>query len=163
MKLNKHGWGIVSFLVFIAIFIICLLISAWGFRKLGLLDEEYHFVEFSQIKENRENMKKEEESKQKAKEEKETNSYSALEEKMVEAAKKYVKDFYDNTLGEATLNIKVSVMQDKKYLDTLKDSNNKKCSGYVSVSKENDSSLTYIPYLKCKKYTSKGYEERKDD
>ena len=171
MKLSKRGWGLVAFLIFIAIFIICLITSAIGFRKLGLLDENYHFVEFSQIKENRENMKKEKEEKKKQKEEAKKNeekkakeTYSKLEEEMVKAAKSYVSKYYNNKLtGEASLFLKVSVLQNYKYLGEVKDSDGNACSGYVAVSKNDDETLSYTPYLKCKNYTAKGYEERKDD
>ena len=164
MKMNNNGWGIASFLIFIAVFVICLIVSAIGFRKAGLLDENYHFVELSQIKENREEMKKEKEEREA--EEKRTlkETYSSLEDKMVEAAKGYVAKYYDNKLtGDASLFLKVSVLKNYKYLDSLKDSNDKDCSGYVAVSKNEDESLSYTPYLKCKKYTTEGYEERKDD
>ena len=163
MKMSKNGWGIISFLIFIVIFIICLIGSAMGFRKLGLLDENYHFVEFSEIKENRERMKQEEAEKKAAEKAKEEVTYDKLEEKMVTAAKKYVKDFYEDKIGDAKLSIKVSVLIDNKYMEILKDSKNRECSGYVTVSKNEDETNTYTPYLKCKKYETKGYESRKDD
>ena len=181
MKLNKNGWGIIAFLIFILVFVVCLIGSAIGLRRLGLLDENYSFVPFSEIAENREAMKAEREAKkaerekkkaeekarkeaeEKEKAEKERAAYSDIEDKMINAAKEYVNKYYENKLSEASLFLKVSTLKKYKYLDTIKDANNNECSGYVQVSKNDDESLSYTPYLKCKNYTTSGYEERKDD
>lgn len=145
-SLNNNGWGLVTFLIFILIFIFCLIFSAIGFRYLGLLDEDWHFVDFSEIA--------------RVKEETE-NRYKILEERMTNATKKYINDFYNNDLGIDTLNIKVSTLKDNGYIDNFTDSKDRECTGYTSVFKEN-AAIQYVPYLKCKRYTTKGYEKRKD-
>lgn len=151
--LNKNGWGIAEALVFILIFAVCLLFSFWGLRRFGLVDENWQFypsniTKKDDKKDNKTDVKK--------------FSYTDLEEKMVESTKNYIKDFYNNELGLDTLNIRVSQLEDNGYLGDLKDDKNRDCSGYVAVYVENEETI-YKPYLKCKKYETKGYEERKDD
>ncbi len=151
---NKNGWGIVEAIIFIIIFIICLLFSFWGLRRLGLVDENLQFYPLDKKNEAKEEKKEEKEEKK--------FSYQDLETKMTQATKKYISDFYDNELGLDTLNIRVSQLIDNGYLKELKDDKKKNCSGYVSVYVLNDETI-YEPYLKCKKYETKGYQERKDD
>lgn len=157
--LNKNGWGIVEAILFLLIFVVCLLFSFWGLRKLGLVDENWQFYPSSITKDdNGKNNNKD----NKTEEPKKEFKYSDLENDMVTATKKYINDFYNNKLGLDTLNIRVSQLKDNGYLKKLKDNNNKNCSGYVAVYKENEE-VIYKPYLKCKKYETSGYEERKDD
>ena len=145
MKLNKKGWGLGTFLIFIGIFILCLLFSAWGFRKVGLLDEDWHFVNLNDYFSGRIV----------------EFDYGELENKMIDASKKYVNDFYNNKLGIDTLNVKVKTLVDSNYLEPLKDRKDRDCSGYVSVYNKNGK-INYDPYLKCKRYKTSGYESRKD-
>ena len=142
MLLNKKGWGFWTFLLFLLIFIICLLFSAWGLRKLGFLDEEWHFVNLNDFFSG--NVV--------------SFDYSTLEKKMLDAAEDYVKGEYDGKLPAGTLNITVKTLLEKNYLDDLKDGKDRDCSGYVSVSQ----SEGYSSFLKCKRYTTSGYEKRKD-
>lgn len=151
--LNKNGWGILEAIVFLLIFAVCLLFSFWGLRRFGLVDDNWQFISKSDNKtEDKKEDKKEEEKK---------FSYSDLENNMVMSTKNYIKDFYNNNLGLDTLNIKVSQLQDNGYLGDLKDNKDRDCSGYVAVFLENEE-IIYKPYLKCKKYETNGYEERKD-
>lgn len=146
MKLNKNGWGFLEFFVFLAIFICCLIVTAVGLKSVGLINEDWQFVKFNSIKPT-----------------KVTTNYMSLEEDMVNGAKKYIEKFYNNQLGLDTLNIKVSQLIDNDCLDKLEDANGKACSGYVAVYLNEENAIVYKPYMKCKKYETKGYEERKDD
>ncbi len=142
---NKNGWGIIEFLVFMLIFLVCLVVVGAGLRYLGLLDEDFHIA-------NPNN-----------KEEEKVTNYVSLEKEAVEKTKEYIKKYYDNNLGLDTLNIKISQLVENGYLkDYLRDANNKKCSGYVAVYKNDQNNIEYIPYIKCPEYTTNGYEERKD-
>ncbi len=86
MKLNKNGWGFIEFFAFLAIFIICLLIAAYGLRQFGLLDDDWHFVEMDEWS----NKEKEEDK------DKPEVTYASLREDMVEATKKYILYYYNN-------------------------------------------------------------------
>jgi len=145
MKLNKNGWGFLEFFIFLAIFAICLIITFVGLRQFGLVDDNFQFVKFSDRKPT-----------------KVTTNYMSLEDDMTVACKEYIKKFYDNKLGLDTLNIKVSQLIDNGQLTKLEDANGKACSGYVSVYLSDTNEIIYKPYLKCKKYETEGYEERKD-
>lgn len=145
MKLNKKGWGFVEFFAFLLIFIICLLMVAFGLKKFGLLDDEWHFIKDQS---NTDTPKV---------------TYSELREDMISATMKYINKYYNNELGEDTLNIRVSQLKKEGLLDTLRDDDGKKCSGYVSVYLNGQDKIQYDAYLKCKKYETTGYEARKDD
>lgn len=146
MKLNKNGWGFLEFFIFLVIFAFCLIITAVGLKSVGLINEDWQFVKFSDKKPT-----------------KVTTNYMALEEDMINGTKKYIEKFYNNQLGLDTLNIKVSQLIDNDCLEKLEDANGKSCSGYVSVYLNEENTIVYKPYMKCKKYETKGYEERKDD
>lgn len=146
-ELNNNGWGLVSFLVFILIFVICLILSALGLKYIGLLDDDWHFVDFSILTKSKEEI---------------DTSYNILEEKMTSSAKRYINDYYSNNLGLDTLNIKVSSLVNNGYLSDFTDIYNKECTGYVSVYLENNT-IIYKPYLKCNNYETIGYEKRKDN
>lgn len=139
MKLNKRGWGYAVFFSFILLFIICLLVVAIALRSHGLLDEEWKFKGFTT---------------------KEKTNYTSLENNVVDASKKYIEEYYNNELGLDTLHIKVKQLVNNDYLEEVKD-NDGTCSGYVSVYLDNNK-IVYKPYIKCKKYTTKGYNERYD-
>ncbi len=151
MKLNKNGWGFGAFFAFLIVFILCLLISMWGLQKFGLLDDNFHFFDGN----SNTNNKKEEEKKP-------IVSYPSLVEKMENATKKYIEKYYENKLGVDTLYIRVSQLKSEGLLDNLKDTDGNDCSGYVAVYLDSEEKIEYDGYLKCKKYKSTGYEERKD-
>ncbi len=157
---NKKGWGFIEFIIFLLIFAICLLIAATGLKKLGLLDENFHIYNPNESSSNSSNTNKGKDNE--TTKPKETD-YKSLEESAVNATKKYIEDFYNNELGLDTLNIRVSQLVDNKYMNELEDVKKRKCSGYVSVYLDSEDVIKYDPYIKCKEYTTKGYEERKDD
>lgn len=150
MKLNKNGWGYFEFFVFLIIFVICLIISFAGLRYVGLLDENWHFVDFEEIGKEKE-------------EEKKPFSYADLREDMVDATMKYISKYYNNELGLDTLNIRVSQLKKEGLITEFKDNKGKDCSGYTAVYKDDNGKIQYNPYLKCENFETDGYEERKDE
>lgn len=156
MKLNKNGWGFLEFFFFLIVFVVCLFVAFEGLKKLGLMDSNYQFINKNTTNSsNTDNKDKNEE--------KPIVSYPSLEEKLVESAKKYIAEYYDNQLGLDTLNIRASQLKNSGHLDKLEDSKERSCSGYVSVYVDVDGSTIYKPFLNCKEYKTPGYEERKDD
>jgi len=153
MKLNKNGWGFLEFFLFLIVFIVCLIVAFEGLKKLGLMDENNQFITNGN-KTNESNNKKEE---------KPLVSYPSLEEKMVKSAKEYINDYYNNSLGLDTLNIRVSQLKSNGYLDKLEDNKGRTCTGYVSVYLDETGTIIYKPYLNCIEHKTEGYEERKDD
>ena len=146
MKLNKNGWGLGTFIAFIVIFIICLIISAVGLRQIGLLDEDWQFIN---IKDFNSGIRT-------------AFNYTDLETKATMAARDYIEKEYNNTLGYDTLSVKIKTMIETGYLTEFKDGKDRDCTGYVSVYKTDAGDKVFTPYIKCKRYTSSGYEERKD-
>ena len=144
---KKNGWGFLEFFFFLGLFIVCLLVTAYALRKVGLLNEDWKFVDFY--------------DKGKDSNESDIYKYSDIETKLIDSTKKYIKDFYNNNLGVDTLNIKISSLISNNYISEVRDKDGN-CTGYVSVYKDDNSVVIYTPYLKCKNYVSNGYVERHD-
>ena len=136
---KKNGWGFLEFFFFLGLFIVCLLVTAYALRKVGLLNEDWKFVDFyDKGKDSNEN---------------DIYKYSDIETKLIDSTKKYIKDFYNNNLGVDTLNIKISSLISNNYISEVRDKDGN-CTGYNVV--------IYTPFLKCKNYVSNGYVERHD-
>lgn len=136
IKMNKHGWGLRVELVIILLFLICLLISAIGLNRLGVLGEN----ENSLLKNN--------------------FDYSNLENKLKESAKRYIKEYYGEGITDVVI-VRYNTLLNNGYISNLTDKYSKECSGYTEVIKASDT-LIYYPYIKCSRYKTEGYEERKD-
>lgn len=133
--IKKDGWGLRVELVFILIFLICLVISTVLLSRMGLINNEE--VDTS------------------------TSSYSALEGNLVESAKKYIRENYDSDMLEEVTLVKYSTLKSLGYISSFKDNNGRECSGYVEVYKEDGNTL-YYPYIKCVRYRSNNYDSSKD-
>lgn len=148
-KLNNKGWGMGTFIIGIGVFAIALLVVVIlvhnGAKVLepknkgnNDLNNEYDNIEYD---------------------------YTELEDKVVEAADKYVVQKYGENFDEDTLiTVTVKKLQKENFLDNIYDlkNNSKKCSGYVTFYKKNNK-FYFEPYINCKNYQTKGYEERFDD
>lgn len=153
IKLNNRGWGLRVFILGLGIFAIALLIVVMlVHNKVQFLEPKHKWNEDLYNEYNKTP-------------EKENESYSTLENKVVAAARKYANDKYnvdfeDNT----TITVTVKKLQKEKLLDSVKDlkNTNKKCSGYVTFYKKSNN-FYFSPYINCKNYKTKGYEERLDD
>lgn len=145
MNLNKKGWSIVTELVVILIAVILLVYSIYGVNKMGLLRKSQWA----------DNVKPELIIKGKK------NNYGAVETELIEASKKYIWEKYDNDFIGEEIILRISHLNKSGYLSTIRDLNNKECSGYVKINKGN-LEISYSPYLKCNNYISEGYESEYD-
>ncbi len=143
---NKNGWGIVSVIVVLLFFVLCLIAAYLGITKLGLMNDVNKF--FNPNYYNNTNTIYE----------KDALSYSNLETRVYHATKEYIEKEYLNNLYQDTLIIKVKTLKDKGYIKDFD-----MCSGYTEVFKNDMGIIEYKPYIKCKKYTTEGYLERKDN
>ena len=132
---NKNGWGLPSAIFFIVLFFIALIIAIIGIKKFGLLDGNN-----SKLK----------------------NNYSQIENKLVEASKKYISEKYNNVLNEDILIIRISNLKENNYINNIKDEEGNSCSGYVEVYKNSSSKILYKSYIKCINYKTEGYDSSKD-
>ncbi|MEG1143242.1 MAG: hypothetical protein RR228_00490 [Bacilli bacterium] len=130
---NKNGWGLQSEIIFICVFIFCLissiiLITVLGLYKKNNVNGNTDIVISSVYK----------------------NMLNDLEK----GAKKYIKNDMDDIVKKSII-INSKVLESKGYINKLVDDNNKACEGYVEVT--NDMFLKYNPYVKCKDFISNGY------
>lgn len=132
--MKNNGWGLRMELVFVLMFLVCLCVSTILLNKVGLIGP------------NGENV---------------SATYKSLENRMVEASKKYVIEYYEGSRIDSTKIIRYRTLLNSNYITELKDNNGNECSGYVVVEKVNNS-LIYTPYIYCTKYKSSGYDNTKD-
>lgn len=81
--------------------------------------------------------------------------YEKLEKKLLDSAKKYVDNQFLYPEGNEKLKVTSSELIQNQFLDELK-FNDDVCQGYVIVSK--DGVYQYKGYIKCKNYTTRGYQ-----
>ena len=147
--MNKHGWGLASELIFILIFVVCLVIAILGLRQFSLL-EEFNPNYYSNTNTNNDAIEKE-------------FNYQELEVRLKNSTIDYVRDVYNNQLGLDTLIIQATLLRENGYLHNYSDEDDKYCSGYCEVYLDENNEIVYEPYVKCGDfYESKGYVERKD-
>ncbi len=147
--MNKHGWGLSSELIFILIFIICLIIAVIGLKEFSLM-EEFNPNYYSNTNTNNDSINKE-------------YNYQELEVRLKNSTIDYINDVYNNDLGLDTLIIQSSLLRKMGYLSNYSDEDDKYCSGYCEVYLNENNEIIYEPYVKCGDYyESKGYVERKD-
>ena len=129
MKLNNRGWGLHVMMIFVLILMICLVIISALINK-----------NFKDLTTN-------------------TNSsynYTTLENKVEEAAQKYIKQKQIIIDSGKSHTITVSKLQKEGILDTISDGE-VKCTGYSIVENKNNK-LIYNVYIRCgSNYKTKNY------
>lgn len=144
---SKRGWGLANELLFLLVFVLCLIITFIYLYKAGLFKND-----IIPIIDNKTTIitKK--------------FDYEALESKLKESTEMYIEKEYNNNLGLDRLIIKSKVLIDKELLKDFNDENQELCKGYCEVFINDDGKIQYNPYIKCgNKYKTKGYEDRKDE
>lgn len=128
MKLNNYGWGLREFLWLLCALALCLVIAILLYHRLVSPDKfrnETHNI-FS------------------GKTDTTIKNYIELEDKMVEAAKRY-----EISNKNDTVIIKLSTLITSNYINVIYDpKNNKECSGYV-IYNGTSNNKTYKAYLSC--------------
>ena len=126
--MNNKGWGLKEFIILLVALAFCLVVVVYLCNKLKKIDEKNKFKNIStEFVGNKDiNLK----------------TYIDIEDKMVEASKKYKVD--ENT---DIVIIKLSGMIEYGYINIIRDpKTNKECSGYVIY---DNSKKNYKAYLSC--------------
>lgn len=139
--MNKNGWGLRVELVIILMFVICLAITSIGLNRIGLLGDNPN-APIQNV-------------------DKETFDYTALENKVVEATKKYFSEYYEYEMTDNEMIVRLSTLKYNGYISDVLDENGKSCSGYAKIV-SSSSGIIYVGYVKCSKYTTQGYESKND-
>lgn len=144
---SKHGWGVATEIIFIFLFICCLLYAVFYMNKLGILKPEQYYTDNETEEKNNGSV---------------DSTYKDIEDDLKASARLYINKEYGE-VGKDTLIISHAKLKDFGYIDDIQDPDrsNKTCSGYVEV--ENvDGKISYYPYINCYKYHTDGYVKRKD-
>lgn len=83
------------------------------------------------------------------------NNYGEIEKKLVDSAEKYVDAKFLYPLGDNVTKVTSDELIENGYLDNLQYEDDV-CTGYVLITL--DGAYKYDAYIKCKNYTTKGYE-----
>ena len=131
--MNKNGWGLRVELLFIIIFLICLIIATIGLKRMGMFGGNDNTYE-----QNNDNF-----------------SYTRLESTLNDASKRYYQNHYEDNTTETT--IVSSTLISNGYMSTLKDGNGRVCSGYTKVVSNYSGGLVFTSYINCPNYKTVGY------
>ena len=135
--MNKNGWGLRAELGFVLFFLICILISTIGLRRMGLLDNAAGVYTDSDSSINNGI----------------NYDYDALEKQVVDAAEKYFEKNYSGEEGTITIN--TAALISNGYLSSITDSRGRDCSGYAMRLPNGN----IVSYIKCGFYKTTGYSE----
>lgn len=134
MKLNNRGWGLGIFLVFVMIFVLCIIVAGVNAYKIGLQKEPSIQFGSDSGKSNYE-------------------KYKPLEDKIKLAAEEYKNVHYtDMSFGDSVF-VTFKTLVANNHL-----SSSEGCTGYVKISDGDE----YIVYFNCPDYKSSGYLEDLD-
>ena len=134
-NLNNNGWGLRAELMFILLFLICLLIATIGLIRFGLLGDD------NDIKGNINSP---------------YFSYQTLEIRLNNASIKYFESHVETGNYDGMI-IKSYGLVNLGYISELLDEDGNKCVGYTRVVKQvNGPSFT--SYISCPKYKTNGYD-----
>lgn len=126
MKLNNKGWGTNEMIFFCCGLFIALMVATYYISGL------YASLDIRE----------------------ENTSYENLEERLENAASRYVND---NDLEiNGTYKISYGTLKTEGYIEQLKDINKDLCGGYVIISNEAEV-LNYKGYISCNDYVTDGY------
>ncbi len=81
--------------------------------------------------------------------------YKELEQKLVEAQKKYIDNKFLYPQDDKEFKVKSTTLIENGFLDDLK-VGDEECSGYASIKKKG-AVYEYFGYVSCKNYKTKGY------
>lgn len=141
--LNKNGWGIKVAIIFICVFMFCLLFAVFlatsNVNKLNEVHEEQEYVDSDNSFDSSE-------------------YYENLETDVYEATKEYVSD-NPKIKDEDYFKLNIDTLITTGYLSSFEDEYGNSCSGYVEIS--NDNGEHYDVYIICENYQTTGYDERK--
>ena len=135
--MNKKGAGLRVELIFLLVFLICLLIATIGLHRMGLLGGDAGIYSDNGYIEDAINY-----------------DYNSLEQKVTDAASQYYEDVYSNH-NDDTLVINTYKLKSSGYMSGIFDSRGKECKGYAIVMKNKN----IVSYIKCSVYKTTGYNE----
>ena len=150
-KLDNRGWGFSTFIAFIGVFILAIILIAIGAVKMGIGSKDSLPLDVPVTIPSPTPTNPPANSEDNYQEQ-----LSEYEAQIEEVATMVVKDYEDNWDGQQLV-YTVSDFIQANYLNKLEIDGNI-CSGYVIVSRV-DSKLNYLVYLHCGSlYTSDGYQ-----
>ena len=154
-KLNNRGWGLQVMLASILVLMLGLVIAAVLIQQnfgdiLGPIDDN---EPGSGISRPNEDDDKNEPDKPNYK------TYSELEDIVLEATKKYQKEYYSDILDGEKVSVTIKQLINEKLIDEINDiKDGSACTGYGLFTLK-DGKITYNAYLNCSNYQTIGYNE----
>lgn len=160
LKLNNHGWGLGTFIVFIVVFIIAIILITIGAIRLGISSKDdvstLPVTQASPSPTASSNTGSEDNS---------DNNYIALvnnyQEQLVDVMKDYIKTQQVVIIDQDSLTITVVSLVKDNYINKL-EINGNVCTGYVTVT--SNGNYDYKSFLNCgEEYVSDSYDGNLDE
>lgn len=140
-RIEQNGWGLRAELLFVLLFLFCMVIVVVGLNRFGLLGYNPDSI-----------LEKTDDQ---------TFDYEPLERSLISGAKEYISEYYSDGFNEDSIIVRYVTLRNYSYISKLVDGDKKECSGYVVVNNI-EGNVLYNPYLKCKKYKTDGYDSTND-
>ena len=133
--LNNHGWGFRAYMIASGILLIALILVAFLVTRL--------YSGLPSLETAMEN----------------TKTYSTIENDIKAFAHSYIVDYHQEEITTGVVTVSTNKLIEKGFLTDKKltTSDGDKCKGYALIRKDNDV-LVVEPYIKCKNYTTVGYQ-----
>lgn len=146
LKLNERGWGLSIFIVFIAVFVIAIILVSIGAERAGIGSSG-----------GITSLPTESPSGNKNYTDQEIMSAKNYEAVVQNAASRYFDQIYTNQNPSNKIVVSVSTLLSSGYLDSFSVAGNT-CSGYTVISIDGENRL-FQPYVHCGNvYTTSGYD-----
>lgn len=151
-KLNNRGWGLQVMLASILVLMLGLVIVA------VLIQQDFGYM-FDPIGEDSSSSGVSRPSDEEEVSKPEYKTYSELENLVLEATKKYQKEYYSDILDGEKISVTIKQLINENLIDSVNDiKDGSSCTGYGLFTLK-DGKITYNAYLNCNNYQTTGYNE----
>lgn len=156
-KLNNRGWGLGMMLIFIAVFVLALIIIIIQANNLGIAGN----MQYEKISPTMTPTLVPKPEVTNTPTIPSNESYEELERTVKNAAFSYQQQYYVSLQSGDSIYVSVRKLIEKNLLSVLVDKNGNVCSGYVQLVGGSNTSPSV--YLKCDGYITPGYESYLDN
>ncbi len=148
MKLNNKGWGFTTFIFYLSIFaVFIIIVTMLAIKNANIINPT------SQKGENHDTVSNEEQATSKT-------NYNQIEEELKSAAYQYQQEYLPNMANEEVKYVTASKLEELKFLDNLTDGN-VLCTGYAKITYNNGKN-DVMAFINCGDYITEGYNEELD-
>ena len=154
-KINNRGWGFSTFIAFIAVFCIAIILIITGSIRLGISSkDDTSNVPITEVKQTPVTTNTEEDYFEQVKN---------YQEQLTDVSKDYMKAKALNVENGDSLTITVGSLVNENYISKL-EINGNICTGYITIFNNNNNNYEYKPMVNCgNDYVTEKYDSSLDE